>query len=58
MPFPPRRGFTPHRKQKDPPKEGLLSHNLIYALIIPLRMAYRTNSDRECRLNFRMMFSR
>ena len=30
----------------------------LYALIIPLRIAYLTNSERECRFNFRIMFSR
>lgn len=29
-----------------------------YALIIPLRIAYLTNSERECKFNFRMIFSR
>lgn len=31
---------------------------LPYALIIPFRIAYLTNSARECRFNLRMIFSR
>lgn len=29
-----------------------------YALMIPFRIAYRTNSERECRFNLCMIFSR
>jgi hypothetical protein len=55
-------GFAPcAHKTKAPAviqQEPLVLQNQAYALMIPLRIAYLTNSDLECRFNFFMIFSR
>lgn len=55
-------GDMPHAANKKTPVSGSLSDGHLpithHALMIPLRIAYLTSSERECRFNFRMMFSR
>lgn len=57
-------GLVDSPQPKSPPRErrANLDYQIIkllnYALIIPFRIAYLTNSARECRFNLCMIFSR